>query len=222
MGFALGDGGQKGGLDVGGLVDAGRYSVGDQFEQEVFLALRRVLSSSTRSAVCRGSNGSAGMPWQRVRRLVGDSFSSTEKPPWLCSGARGYGRPAQVGFQHGAAGTRSPMARQAHFGMKRARPIVALKRGFWECCLAVRSPLGGGLFLSAMVSARNSAPLLRLTSTGTGRPVGSCPTSSANWVRINHFGVVDAGDDVAGLDAGAGGQAFPTSLTSTPDSPCWR
>ncbi len=43
LGLALGDGGQEGGLDVGGLIDAGRHPVGNQFHQEVFLALGRIL-----------------------------------------------------------------------------------------------------------------------------------------------------------------------------------
>lgn len=42
-GFALGQGGQEAGLDVGSLVDASRDAVGDQINEEFFFAGRRVL-----------------------------------------------------------------------------------------------------------------------------------------------------------------------------------
>ena len=41
--LALGDVGQELGLDLGGVVDAGRHAVGDQVDQEGFFALGRVL-----------------------------------------------------------------------------------------------------------------------------------------------------------------------------------
>src|SRR5690606_14110721 len=42
-GFALGDGGQEAGLDVGGFVHAGGDAVGDQVEEKGLFACRRVL-----------------------------------------------------------------------------------------------------------------------------------------------------------------------------------
>ena len=41
--FALGDLGQELGLDLGGIIDAGRHAVGDQFDQGGFLAGRGIL-----------------------------------------------------------------------------------------------------------------------------------------------------------------------------------
>jgi hypothetical protein len=158
LGFALGDGGQKGGLDVGGLVDAGRYSVGDQFEQEVFLALRRVFEQFDQIGglprVQRQRGNAHGSAFGGLLAIV---FEHGKTSLVMCSGARGYGRPARLDSSMGAAGTRSPMAWQAHFGMKSAA-IVALKRGFWECCLAVRSLLGGGFI-----------PFRRWSAPGTAR-----------------------------------------------------
>ncbi|MNS78679.1 hypothetical protein D3C72_1123040 [compost metagenome] len=42
LGFALGDGGEESGLDVGSFVDPWRYAVGDQVYEEGFFAGRRV------------------------------------------------------------------------------------------------------------------------------------------------------------------------------------
>jgi hypothetical protein len=41
-GLTLGDGGQKGGFDISGLIDPGGYAMGQQIQQETFLALGRV------------------------------------------------------------------------------------------------------------------------------------------------------------------------------------
>lgn len=59
---AEGHGGQVRGLDLGGVVHAGGHAVGQQLQQILRLAIRRVFSSSIRSAVCCADSGSGGMP----------------------------------------------------------------------------------------------------------------------------------------------------------------
>ncbi|MNF96194.1 hypothetical protein D3C84_789760 [compost metagenome] len=67
-GFALGDGGQEAGLDVGGLVDARRNAVGDQVDQHLFFASRRILQQLDQ----RG--GLLGVQGQWRQALLGAFF----------------------------------------------------------------------------------------------------------------------------------------------------
>jgi hypothetical protein len=76
--FALGDPGQELGLDLGGVVDAGRHTVGDQLKQVRFFADRRVLQQSDEFLGLPGS--------QRQRR---NAKRST------------LGNMGTIGFQHG-------------------------------------------------------------------------------------------------------------------------
>ena len=65
-GFALGNGREEAGLDVGGFVDARRYTVGDQVYEEFFFASRRVFQQLDQACGLFG-----------VQRLGHDTLSGT-------------------------------------------------------------------------------------------------------------------------------------------------
>ena len=58
--FALGDSGQERGLDLGGIVNASRNTVGEQVNQRGFLALRRVLEQLDQFGGLLGVQGERG------------------------------------------------------------------------------------------------------------------------------------------------------------------
>ncbi|KFB72635.1 MAG: hypothetical protein AW09_002177 [Candidatus Accumulibacter phosphatis] len=73
----LGDPRQEFGLDLGGIIDAGRHAVGDQFDESCFFALWRVLQQSDEFLGLLGS--------QRQRRNAERSA---------------FGNMGTIGFQH--------------------------------------------------------------------------------------------------------------------------